>query len=505
MVSIRKAKQKYSMSGMMGMANGKSNGFKLRDRRSGQMMLQRESLGLIAGGFTIGILLILIYHTLGFNDTNGEMYGGASINSRIPENLRNTHPHPHLHNEGGGAMNDSFNAIAKDILDTLDCASLFKISTSDNPEEEVFGRRRTRRRRLDEEEDLAQQHGDDGGFLEPPPENGGDFGDVGGGLDDDVNMEGGGEMEGEVLDDDVMNGEMAGEWNYVQVTAKHLFCVAAYDTRAPKEITDQLQCDAEKTKRQTLLDLWSAARAQFPSTELLVKVLETAKEQNNQLLLDRMYHLWAPDLDDGLSFMLNSLNDENDMEHGIPVRNLKENLLVVHDEDHDGPVSSHKKKKLFVDVGSCLGLTTLCVNHLYPGTKIVSIEPAHPNWLLQELNLRCNLRHDELRNIHVILGGVGPNTEDEDSLMGKVLWRPKATTSTRAWTPKDEHGDDDVELIIKLRRLSSLLAEANVYGQPIDVLHVDCEGCEYNLIPAMTEEEFDAIPAVIGGVHWYVQ
>ena len=490
------------MAGNVGIGGG---GFQLRDRRTAhaKMMMQKENLGLVAGGVTIGLLLIVMYHTLGFNDVNGELYGGGMSNSRIPPNLRNLHPHPHLRNEGGSEMGDSFNAIAKDILDTLDCATLFNISTSSNPDE-VFGRRRRRRRRLDEEESAAAQHGDDGGFLDPPPDNnngfnddpnvGGDGGGVGGGLDDDERTNEGG-VGGE-LDDDVMNGEMAGDWNYVQVTAKHLFCVAAYDTRAPKEVTDQLQCDAENTKRQTLLDLWSAARAQFPSSELLVKVLDAAKEQTNQLLLERMYHLWAPDMDDGLSYMLGSLNDETNIDHGMPVRNLKENLIP------DQPGS--QKRKLFVDVGSCTGLTTLAVNHLYSGTKIVSIEPAHPNWLLQELNIRCNLSHDELRNIHVVLGGVGPNTEDEDNLMGKVLWRPKATTSTRAWTPREEHGEDDIELVIKLRRLSSLLAEANVYGQPIDVLNVDCEGCEYNLVPAMTEEEFDAIPAVIGSVHWYV-
>lgn len=158
--------------------------------------------------------------------------------------------------------------------------------------------------------------------------------------------------------------------------------------------------------------------------------------------------------------------------------------------------------KVFVDVGSCLGLTCLAVNSKYPGTKIVSFEPASPSWFLQELNLRCNLAKDEFKNFHVVLAGVGSNTEEEDNTMAKLMWRPTSTTSTRTWTPKEEHRPDAIELLVRLRRLSSILAEANVAGTPINVLNIDCEGCEYNLIPALTEEQFDDIPAVLGGVHW---
>ena len=32
--------------------------------------------------------------------------------------------------------------------------------------------------------------------------------------------------------------------------------------------------------------------------------------------------------------------------------------------------------------------------------------------------------------------------------------------------------------------------------------NVDCGGCEYNFIPALTDAEFDAIRTVMGGLHW---
>jgi FkbM family methyltransferase len=158
-----------------------------------------------------------------------------------------------------------------------------------------------------------------------------------------------------------------------------------------------------------------------------------------------------------------------------------------------------------VDVGSGMGLTALAVMQMYPMTKIVSIEPASPNWLLQELNLRCNLPKKELSKIKVLLAGVGPNDEDEDNMMAKLMWRPTSTTSTRSWTPADEFGPDDIELLVRLRKLKSILAEADVYRltpNMMDVLNLDCQGCEYNLVPALAEGEFESIPNIIGGVHW---
>jgi FkbM family methyltransferase len=369
----------------------------------------------------------------------------------------------------------------------LNCESLFNASsTNSNNDNGNY-----RRRRLEE-----FQHGDDGGFADAKERSndGGEWGEGGDGGEwgeggDGGDWGGGGEQP--LQNDDMYNNKgdwgdqnYAGYYNDEQVTAKHLFCAAALQT-PPSAITSELKCDAAGTKRQTLLDLWSAARAQMPEP-LLLKILGLAKEHTDQNLLGKDYNLWAPSNDDGLSYMLNSLNLENTVDHG-GLHGLHENL---------------GKGKLFVDVGSCLGITTLAVINLYPGTKIVSMEPASPNWLLQELNLRCNLEHVELLNIHVVLAGVGPNSPEEDNMMAKLMWRPTATTSTRAWTPATEIGVDNVELVVRLRRLNSILAEADVYGIPIDVLNVDCEGCEYNLLPALSEEEFEAIPTVMGGVHW---
>ena len=548
MVSIRKK------------ANKKSSGFPLRRKGRGQGGFNgdKEKVGLVAAGLCMCLFVAFLYN-VAFSESSGEPSRAAL------ESLRRTKRHPVLMettedndasgNSGNGnnvddpnhppithkkkivPMGDGMNAIALDIISTLDCASVFADVEQEMKRERPYpiddelsgdsqqqpGRddnsRRDnssngrRRRRL-------QQHGDDGGFA--------DFGSGGGdnvkkqkneGGDDSVPEERWGDqvkgaardnididadpvkdeygydaaenMDKNYLDDFVLEKDDDYAYgHYLDPSAKHLFCLAATES-PPAAVAKEIACDAGKRKRRTLLDLWSAARAQM-SQDLLLSVLDLAREQN-VWIQGKNYNIWTPKKDEGSRFMVTIfLDSKKDVDNG--------GLYGL--EDALGP------GKVFVDVGSCLGLTCLVINNKYPGTKIVSIEPASPNWLLQEINLRCNLPKKEFKKIKVVLAGVGTNTDDEDDLMAKLMWRPTSTTSTRSWTPADEHKPDDIELIVRLRKLKSILAEADVLPTPthphihIDVMNLDCQGCEYNLVPALSEEEYEEIPTVIGNAHW---
>mmetsp|Transcript_506 Transcript_506/g.1272 ORF Transcript_506/g.1272 Transcript_506/m.1272 type:complete len:641 (+) Transcript_506:121-2043(+) len=533
MVSIRKAKQ----------------GFQLRRRGPGGFLdasgaADREKIGLVVGGLCVGFLLVVLFQLGVFGE--GSDAGGTSLSQQGKlASLRTNKQHPVLMEDvtpdDGDAttvktdvssdsqpqqdqqnlpqrkrMDDRYNAAALDLIEFLDCPKILEeaVKSMKSYDADGFGNNgmddavEQRRRRLDE---VAQQHGDDGGFGNEEENAGGGGGgeEAEDAADPDADVETkdddkepedkwgeeakaangeGGTDDAPRFDDGLPigggDGDEGGYFGH-ELNAKHLLCLAASEN-PPPEIQKNLKCDAAGRKRRTLLDLWTDARAQIQDPMLLSKVLGLAKEHSDQNLLGRNYNIWAPENDDGLQFMLGSLNSDQDADNG-GLHGLDESL---------GP------GKVFVDVGSCLGLTCLAVNSKYPGTKIVSFEPASPSWLLQELNLRCNLAKDEFKNFHVVLAGVGPNTEEEDNTMAKLMWRPTSTTSTRTWTPKEEHRADDVELLVRLRRLKSILAEANVYDTSIDVVNVDCEGCEYNLIPALTEEEFDSTPVVLGAVHW---
>lgn len=81
------------------------------------------------------------------------------------------------------------------------------------------------------------------------------------------------------------------------------------------------------------------------------------------------------------------------------------------------------------------------------------------------------------------------------------------TTATRSWNEEKAFDfAEDMELTVHLRTLRSILAEATPddlpLGTPISVLNLDCEGCEYNLIPNMHETTFNSVGLILGRTNW---
>lgn len=383
--------------------------------------------------------------------------------------LRTLQSHPDLHVAGPNSEN--YNALASDIMETLKCLELLNQTQADMLGVEPLWKQPIQRGEEDEE-DKAQK----------PPSR----------MHDPVDMaplQPGQNVEAqhmrrrlaeEDMSEDFGLADDAGIYNSADVnpSAAHLFCLAAISIQAdywkPK-----LSCDPSK-HQLALLELWGQARSEM-TEEILVSTVKLAIE-NERKLLEKSLHIWAPPNDDGLTFVVETLNKDFDADHG-GIRGLERNL---------GP------NKLWVDVGSCIGLSSMGVSILYPNTDMISIEAAPPNWLLQQMNWIC---HDTLtKPKHVILSGVGPS--DHATQAAKVIWKPTSTTSARSWTPKSERLVGDVELMIKLRPWHSLLAEAEILQRTVDVLNVDCQGCEYNLIPSLKDEEFAAMSTVMGGVHW---
>ena len=476
-----------------------------RLRRPNKRYYDPEKVGLLAAGICVGIFCVVL---LNFMKNSSQIEQTQTLHKSIRQQAP-----VHLESPDHQPLGDKYNAIAVDILQTLNCETLMNTTLSSiqrhhlNPNDDGGGldddvflqNNENQRRRLTG--DL--QHGDDGGFdnlpanqenqnnnnqATPADDDDGGFQQEGYKPQDGAGGEGGDPAwSEEMMDDEYPENGVWYDDDAQEFDARHLFCMAASQS-SPQTVKDNIKCDASNSKRQAILDLWSAARS-LMEVNLLQKVLELAHEQPLQEILGFSYSsLWAPNRDIGFEYTVNSLNNDNVPDGPGILNQLSENL--------------GQPQSLFVDIGSGLGLTTLSIKNLYPSTKIVSVEPAPPNWLLQQLNLKCNLEPKQSKSIHSLLAGVGPNSADEDNLMAKLTWRPTSTTSTRSWTPKSEHQDDDMELYVRLRRLRSILGEAEVLGDDIDVLNLDCEGCEYNVVPALTDKEFDKLPTIMGVVHW---
>lgn len=435
------------------------------------------TVGLAGLGGCVVIWMLLYSMSGGDGGTSG------SKSRLMSPNGGGTGNHPDLHLQGPNS--EAYNAIALDIIQTLQCRELLnKTVINDTSEEARFNQQEfeDRQRASDQEAQEQQKQEEEGGGGEGAGEEG-HFR-----RRRRLEEENG---EGGFMMDDFAGGDGGAAWDYsVTATAAHLFCLAAMGNDAWEKLEEwksRMKCDPTSSEQRqlALLDIWSTARSEMPEN-VLMKTLEVATEHERDLVQERM-QLWAPTTDDGLEYMLGVLNEEQkNVDHG-GIYGLETNL---------------GRGKLFVDVGGGLGLTSMAIALLYPGTRIVSLEAAAPNWLLEQVNWNCNTDNDKLANADrtILLSGVGPS--ERSAQMAKFMWRPTATTSTRSWTPASERQDGDVELVVKLRPWHSILAEAGVDKNTIDVLNVHCEGCEYNLIPSLSQDEFEAIRTVMGSVHW---
>ena len=319
--------------------------------------------------------------------------------------------------------------------------------------------------------------------------------------------------------DDIPNDDGVGNYDSsynnnhgLKLTARHLFCLAAEALTLPKSTSESIpdpstHCDVNSFEiRDRLLYLWSSARSQMKE-EVILKTLKLVTEHKEDLRGHEV-HVWYPENDRGTEGMLNVLNSGYNGKQTYnfdtePAEDGHDNMYRF----HDLPDKFVGENKLFVDVGSALGLTSMLITYLYPETTIVSIEPASPSWLIQNINFRCNLSHNQLQYVHPILAGVGTKHHDDNDSMMKMIWKTSLTTATRSWNPEEDFDfGNDIELVVHLRTLRAILAEATPedlpLGTPISVLNLDCEGCEYNLIPSMHETSFNSIGIILGRTNW---
>jgi hypothetical protein len=260
----------------------------------------------------------------------------------------------------------------------------------------------------------------------------------------------------------------------------------------------QLNCPVttDQVTKRGILDIWNAARSHVTDDHMLRKYMTLAFEQSITLVGQEL-SVWDTLTDQGLNYMVTTIN--NDTQPTVDdggLWGLDHNL---------GP------GRVFVDVGSGLGTTSLAISLLYPGTRIISIEAAAPNWLYQHFNWECNRQvlsssvspskpttAAQAPEVTLLLAGVGPDAKEPTA--GHYLWKPSLTTATRSWGPESERMPDDIVIPVHLEAWHSLLAQAQV--QQIDVLNIDCAACEYNFVPALTNQEFEAIATVMGHLHW---
>lgn len=259
-------------------------------------------------------------------------------------------------------------------------------------------------------------------------------------------------------------------------SAAGLFCWVANPQQEYGRTDYGAKCDASRTD---LMKLFSQMRKTVNDDSVFVQAVQAAKSSDT-LRVGRHENLklWIPAGDKGVNQVLNELQRG---EYGEFF-----NLLL----GEDGSVP------LFVDGGANLGFVSL-LTALETDATIVAVEAASPTWVMNSLNFICNIPSERLATVHSVFAALG----DADDQILHLHWRPESTITVRGW---DSHVREQVRFTVPVHTLRTVLA-ATVGGDhpmKIDVLKIDCEGCEYNVIPDLTEEEFNSVHTMIGEIHY---
>uniref|UniRef100_A0A7S4VCK7 Methyltransferase FkbM domain-containing protein n=1 Tax=Ditylum brightwellii TaxID=49249 RepID=A0A7S4VCK7_9STRA len=271
----------------------------------------------------------------------------------------------------------------------------------------------------------------------------------------------------------------------------HLMCLAA-GTPGLLNVEHSFQCDVlSPSARTAVLDIWSLIRPQV-SLDLIQTTLDLIREFEVDFVDDVKINVWHHDYDTGFRWVHERIIQPGYQDY---LRTL--------------PLADDTETKLFVDAGSHHGLVSLAVKLLYPTLPVIAIEPAPPNFIMQNLNFICNLPPNDpsapsnmQTQPHSSMAGIA-----HKEMMAKFNWDPHETGATRSWSPSDIYTADNAEISVRLRPLRSVVTEAmpedmSLSTNPITVLKLGCEGCEYNVVPAWSEEQFQSIPYIMGDLHW---
>lgn len=83
----------------------------------------------------------------------------------------------------------------------------------------------------------------------------------------------------------------------------------------------------------------------------------------------------------------------------------------------------------------------------------------------------------------------------------RLQYRPRTSTSSRDWNPDAKAGWTMCNITVQVVSLRTLLKRRLLSDQWITWLKMDCEGCEYQVVPDMTLAELHRIRSASGEFH----
>lgn len=159
--------------------------------------------------------------------------------------------------------------------------------------------------------------------------------------------------------------------------------------------------------------------------------------------------------------------------------------------------------ELVLDIGGNIGFFAAAMIILNPGVRVVSIEPSPENRFYYELNIAMNdlaFKNNTAKGGADRPRGVAIAGTDNDE---RVIFHSRVDgLATNLYGRKDDLAPAyDRHYLARTATLEAVLADAGVADARVAHLKIDCEGCEFEVVPRLQNATLDLLDYVGGEIH----
>lgn len=143
-----------------------------------------------------------------------------------------------------------------------------------------------------------------------------------------------------------------------------------------------------------------------------------------------------------------------------------------------------KENDIVIDVGAHIGIFSTFAAFYAKKGLVYSFEPLKENFYLLEKNVKIN----KLKNIKFFNKGLGK----KQKFVKLYIFENKASNSTKIFENKNNY------VLICLVELKKIIDKIN---KKINLLKIDCEGCEYEVLFNLPSSYFEKIDKIVLEFH----
>lgn len=140
--------------------------------------------------------------------------------------------------------------------------------------------------------------------------------------------------------------------------------------------------------------------------------------------------------------------------------------------------------KVILDIGANIGVTSILLDHCYPGAKIFAFEPDKENFNLLEKNVENYL------NIVPLNYGLSDITQKVELYDSEDQINFGGLSTVKKGNIRD---------IISVMNVNQALRELNINA--VDLIKIDCEGAEYDIFKVFNPEILSQVEWIEGEFH----